>query len=466
MYDHMRTMIWKTMMLAGGLCALPLAAHAQLLRGVVKGAPVESLTVAYSPTGNVMAMEYKDIPVTDGTFVYDTTLGTPYADITVQVGEAIFGAHLEPGKTVEVAVTVAPDGTLACSYAGDNAATNRFYDRFVRAFDMMRYFSPDPSQGKTFEEYCALLQSETDSVRALLPSVPDEALRRYYARMTEASNLWQRLRLLMDRAEANDAKVNDDPLYRALLDSIDVNDEVSMRANLSQTWLVAQIQTPLSMGDPAPYCYDYMGVIDRHVTNPTVRREMARNVGYMYFNYSDGTGDYEKFWADYTRFVGGDRTVLAAYEPKIESWRKTKKGSRAFDTTMTAPDGTQHRLSDFFGKFTYIDVWATWCAPCCAEIPHLEKLVERFKDNDRVQFISLSIDTNKQAWHKKLDTDRPAWSQFILSKEEAAAFMKAWGISGIPRFIMLDKEGNIFSADASRPSEESTATTIEEQTRP
>ena len=154
----MRTMIWKTMMLAGGLCALPLAAHAQLLRGVVKGAPVESLTVAYSPTGNVMATEYKDIPVTDGTFVYDTTLGTPYADITVQVGEAIFGAHLEPGKTVEVAVTVAPDGTLACSYAGDNAATNRFYDRFVRAFDMMRYFSPDPSQGKTFEEYCALLR--------------------------------------------------------------------------------------------------------------------------------------------------------------------------------------------------------------------------------------------------------------------------------------------------------------------
>lgn len=259
MYDHMRTMIWKTMMLAGGLCALPLAAHAQLLRGVVKGAPVESLTVAYSPTGNVMATEYKDIPVTDGTFVYDTALGTPYADITVQVGEAIFGAHLEPGKTVEVAVTVAPDGTLACSYAGDNAATNRFYDRFVRAFNMMRYFSPDPSQGKTFEEYCALLQSETDSVRALLPSVPDEALRRYYARMTEASNLWQRLRLLMDRAEANDTKVNDDPLYRALLDSIDVNDEVSMRANLSQTWLVAQIQTPLSMGDPAPYCYDYMG---------------------------------------------------------------------------------------------------------------------------------------------------------------------------------------------------------------
>lgn len=44
--------------------------------------------------------------------------------------------------------------------------------------------------------------------------------------------------------------------------------------------------------------------------------------------------------------------------------------------------------------------------------------------------------------------------------------MKAWGISGIPRFIMLDKEGNIFSADASRPSEESTVTTIEEQTRP
>ena len=86
-------------------------------------------------------------------------------------------------------------------------------------------------------------------------------------------------------------------------------------------------------------------------------------------------------------------------------------------------------------------MWATWCGPCCAEIPHLEKLVERFKDNDKIQFISISVDTALKAWLNKLEKDKPAWAQFIFPKEEAARFMQAWGISGIPRFILIDRNG-------------------------
>lgn len=62
---------------------------------------------------------------------------------------------------------------------------------------------------------------------------------------------------------------------------------------------------------------------------------------------------------------------------------------------MTAPDGRVVRLSELFGKFLYIDVWATWCGPCCAEISHLEKLVERFAGNDKVRFVSISSDATE-----------------------------------------------------------------------
>ena len=102
----------------------------------------------------------------------------------------------------------------------------------------------------------------------------------------------------------------------------------------------------------------------------------------------------------------------------------------------------------------YIDVWATWCAPCCKEIPHLEKLVEQYKGNDKIRFVSISVDQNRNAWLKKLEKDQPEWEQYILSKEEEKQFMSYWGIGGIPRFIMLNKEGRIVQSDAPRPSDE------------
>ena len=93
----------------------------------------------------------------------------------------------------------------------------------------------------------------------------------------------------------------------------------------------------------------------------------------------------------------------------------------------------------------------------------MEKLVAHFKGNDRVQFISISVDANKKAWQAKLEKDKPEWSQFILSSKDAKAFQEAWGISGIPRFIMIDKNGKIFEADAMRPSDEGIIEFIEEQ---
>lgn len=85
---------------------------------------------------------------------------------------------------------------------------------------------------------------------------------------------------------------------------------------------------------------------------------------------------------------------------------------------METIDGKQVELSSLLkGKFSYIDVWATWCGPCCAEIPHLERLVEKYKDNDNVQFISISVDADRKAWENKLkkaDKDRPYFKRNII----------------------------------------------------
>src|SRR5690606_6420621 len=63
--------------------------------------------------------------------------------------------------------------------------------------------------------------------------------------------------------------------------------------------------------------------------------------------------------------------------------------------------GGKTKLSDLKGKYVYIDNWATWCGPCRAEIPHLQKAEEKYKGKN-IEFVSISIDTDKdfEKWRK------------------------------------------------------------------
>lgn len=130
------------------------------------------------------------------------------------------------------------------------------------------------------------------------------------------------------------------------------------------------------------------------------------------------------------------------------------------DVTLERTDGTSLQLSSLYGKTLFLDFWATWCPPCCAEIPHLEKLYEQLADNPDVRIISISVDQDRDAWTKKVAKDNPAWEQFRLSSENAEDFFRAIGLETIPRFIIVGPDGSIIDADAPRPSEETCGTCI------
>ena len=108
-------------------------------------------------------------------------------------------------------------------------------------------------------------------------------------------------------------------------------------------------------------------------------------------------------------------------------------------------------LKDLKGKYVYIDVWATWCRPCVGEIPHLKKLEEKFKGKN-IQFVSISVDreTAKEAWRKMIKTKEMGGIQLFATKGDS--FAKEYQINSIPRFILLDPQGNVVKANAPRPS--------------
>ncbi len=110
-------------------------------------------------------------------------------------------------------------------------------------------------------------------------------------------------------------------------------------------------------------------------------------------------------------------------------------------------------LDDLKGKYVYIDVWATWCGPCIKEIPALKVLEKEFHGKN-IEFVSLSIDKKRDhaKWKKMIVDKELKGIQLIADNEWQSSFVQDYSIKGIPRFILLDPNGNIVNANAPRPS--------------
>lgn len=118
-------------------------------------------------------------------------------------------------------------------------------------------------------------------------------------------------------------------------------------------------------------------------------------------------------------------------------------GAQAPDLTLETIKGKKANLKSYKGKVLIVDFWASWCGPCRAEIPKLKKIYEDYKDNKNVEFLSISIDQDKDAWHSAVDKEAMPWPQ-LLSPEGGQEARKTYQFSGIPFIICIDADGTIF----------------------
>lgn len=119
---------------------------------------------------------------------------------------------------------------------------------------------------------------------------------------------------------------------------------------------------------------------------------------------------------------------------------QTHVGDPAPDVSITMLDGSTKRLSDFRGKLVLLNFFATWCGPCCRELPHLDELWNGLKDNDDIVMLVISreeaaevatqfLNEHGFTFPVALDPDAVAFSQF--AKE------------GIPRTYLIGRDGEI-----------------------
>lgn len=119
-------------------------------------------------------------------------------------------------------------------------------------------------------------------------------------------------------------------------------------------------------------------------------------------------------------------------------------------------------LSNYRGKVVYVDIWASWCRPCLAEIPYAQELKVEFA-NEEVAFLNISVDTDEQAWLKTIDRFEIAGDHIRLDEKRRNPFQDTYNIKGYPTYLIFDKTGKLVKNNAGWPSEKSTIKSIQKR---
>lgn len=195
---------------------------------------------------------------------------------------------------------------------------------------------------------------------------------------------------------------------------------------------------------------DFLNVIEKEVSNQKVKDVLVYDAAKYMITYTDNLEGYflkfkelqknEEFLIEikktYTELLAISPGKLS---PKFIGYENIKGGTTSLD--------------DLKGKYVYVDVWATWCGPCKVEIPSL-KALEKEYHKENIVFVSISVDktTDREKWIAMVNDKELKGVQLFADKSWSSDFVQGYLIKGIPRFILIDPQGNIVNSNAPRPS--------------
>jgi thiol-disulfide isomerase/thioredoxin len=146
--------------------------------------------------------------------------------------------------------------------------------------------------------------------------------------------------------------------------------------------------------------------------------------------------------------VPQDLRKLPIYKELVNEVRAAnlKVGSEAPDISGLTPDGEEVTLSDFKGKYVFIDFWASWCAPCRREIPHLKEVLAYSDNSENLVVLSYSIDSKRPDWINciaKNQLTHKNWVHISTLKGWNSEGAKLFSVKGIPFTALIDPDGNV-----------------------
>ncbi len=371
------------------------------------------------------------------------------------VGRERTGIYLEKGKNLSVTLNAVEfDETL--KYSGDLANVNNFLAakylwneknldfKEVFSMDVERFLKQLETNQKSIDSLYAanqisdenfknkLAEEDKYSRAIMLENYKDAHL--YYTEVKDFNVSEGFYDELKDINFKDTLAYRNSVAYQNLLDAHFtrlVSEETGESGNAGQTVLYLK---KVNEALPNGYAKDkLMSSYLQYGLKPDASLDEAYNI---YKNSNPNSENLAKITEHYNKL----KAITAGSPSPIFNYENHKGGT----TTLT----------DLKGKYVYIDVWATWCGPCLREIPALLQ-VEKDYHGKNIQFVSISIDEPKDydKWKAMVTEKQLGGIQLMADNNWKSKFVEDYAIMGIPRFILIDPQGNIVSADAPRPSD-------------
>jgi peroxiredoxin len=151
----------------------------------------------------------------------------------------------------------------------------------------------------------------------------------------------------------------------------------------------------------------------------------------------------------------GNSTVAKQVASQTEELKAVKNlavGKPAPDVESMGLDGKKVKLSDYKGKVVLFDIWATWCPPCRAMIPHEREMVAKMKDKPFV-LVSFSADDKKETLEKFIEKEPMPWTHWWDNGTESPV-LKKFRVKAFPTLYLMDHSGVIRHKWVGKPDNE------------
>jgi peroxiredoxin len=119
-----------------------------------------------------------------------------------------------------------------------------------------------------------------------------------------------------------------------------------------------------------------------------------------------------------------------------------KIGERTPEISLPNAKDSLINLSSYTGKVVLIDFWASWCAPCRAANPYIQKLYKKYRA-DGFEVFAVSLDIKKEAWLKAIKKDKLTYTLVIDNAGWNSKVAEQFYVDQLPTNFLLDKTGKI-----------------------
>lgn len=129
---------------------------------------------------------------------------------------------------------------------------------------------------------------------------------------------------------------------------------------------------------------------------------------------------------------------------KVNATKRIAIGAIAPGFISTDTTGRRIDLKGYRGKYTFVEFWASWCAPCREESPTLVRLYNEYKDKG-FAILSVSIDKNTTQWRNAIRQDGYTWENVCDLNGYGGPVAALYTVTAIPNSFLLDKKGRIIA---------------------